>query len=108
MISPDRFLKIGSYLPSAVLISVAMMFGGLSLWVNVAWVRDTAEGDEKIVGAPTPLVIKEKWIKRRRPALKVLSIIIATHALGSLLFFVITRACFIEHRMVYSFLSPCC
>ncbi|KAK7054720.1 Glycosyl phosphatidyl inositol protein transamidase complex subunit [Paramarasmius palmivorus] len=36
MTAPDRFVKIGNYLPSAVLISVGMMFSGLKAWVDAA------------------------------------------------------------------------
>jgi len=101
--SPDSFLKIGSYLPSAVLISVALMLGGLSLWVSAAWVRDDEEKlDQKTRGVLVSSVTEEKWIKRKRPVLTVLGIMLATHALGALLFFVITRACFIDNRKILS------
>ncbi|KAG6860931.1 hypothetical protein C0995_005886 [Termitomyces sp. Mi166 len=86
---PDRFLKIGSYLPSAVLISVAMMFGGLKAWTDAAWVLNVA--DEK-PGAT------KKWSRRRRPILIVLGIMGVTHVLGVLLLSVVTSSQFIKHR----------
>ncbi|KAG5647282.1 hypothetical protein DXG03_000818 [Asterophora parasitica] len=70
MTGPDQFLKIGSYLPSAVLISVAMMFGGLRVWVDAAWTSSYAingKGGSEL-----------KWSKRRRPVLRVLMISITT------------------------------
>ncbi|KAJ7905719.1 Gaa1-domain-containing protein [Mycena olivaceomarginata] len=78
--TPDRFLKIGSFLPSAVLISVAMMFGGLKLWSDSAWILDTSiplekQGDTGI-----------KWIQRSRPVIPVLGIMLSTHILGGILF----------------------
>ncbi|KAG6833694.1 hypothetical protein H0H87_002891 [Tephrocybe sp. NHM501043] len=101
---PDRFLKIGSYLPSAVLISVAMMFGGLKVWTSAAWMQ---LGVEKTSA--------NEWSRRRRPVLTVLGIMSATHACGALLFGVITSSWFIEHLQIASpavfasfALSPLC
>ena len=39
MTTPSSFLKVGSYLPSAVLIAAALMFGGLRQWVGARCVE---------------------------------------------------------------------
>lgn len=82
--TPDRFLKIGSYLPSALLISVAMMFGGLKAW------NDTSP----------PSAIKAKTVEdtthvepnRKRRVLNVLTLMAYTHILGALLFWLLTSS----------------
>ncbi|KAK0210867.1 Gaa1-like protein [Desarmillaria ectypa] len=83
MSDPDHFLKIGLYLPSAILISVAMMFTGLSLWVEAGW---TASEDEKS--------IDKKWTRRKRPVLHVLAIMISAHLLGATMFFLVNTKLF--------------
>ncbi|KAJ6497047.1 Gaa1-domain-containing protein [Mycena vitilis] len=89
--TPDRFLKIGSFLPSAVLVSVAMMFGGLRIWSDAAWIPDTSEkrGDNE-------------WLQRSRPVMPVLGIMLSTHALGGALFAAITTSWFSNNQMVVS------
>jgi glycosylphosphatidylinositol transamidase len=98
MTGPDQFLQIGNYLPSAVLISIAMMFGGLRKWVDAAWIQDESRNDtdEKEVGN------KEPWIRRKRPVLNVLGIMFMTHVLGGLLFGIVTRPWFIENSKILS------
>jgi len=98
MTSPTTFLKIGSFLPSAILVSVAMMFAGLYEWVNAAWTLDDA---------PTVMITekastkdKPKWIRRRRPVLHALGILIATHFLGLLVFCAITTSLFAKYWSV--------
>ncbi|KAF8969844.1 Gaa1-like protein [Flammula alnicola] len=99
MTGPQQFLKIGLYLPSAILISVAMMFHGLSTWVEAAWVQESAEVvDSKQPGSPTL-----QWRPRRRPVITVLCIMIATHFLGVMLFGVISTPFFMNN---YRVLSP--
>ncbi|KIK57676.1 hypothetical protein GYMLUDRAFT_203231 [Collybiopsis luxurians FD-317 M1] len=80
----DRFVKIGNYLPSAILISVAMMFGGLQTWASAAW-TERVSGERKTSGA-TPLT----WLKRRRPVLDIFFIVIFTHLFGAGAFFVLS------------------
>lgn len=101
MITPHTFLKIGSFLPSAILVSVAMMFAGLYEWVNAAWVLDEVQAPpprDKV----TAKNAKEqpKWIRRRRPVLPALGIIVGTHVLGLLLFSVITTPFFSKNKTV--------
>ncbi|KAG7092639.1 hypothetical protein E1B28_008980 [Marasmius oreades] len=67
MTGPERFLKIGSYLPSGIAISVAMMFAGLKAWVEAAKTH------------------------RTRPVLAViLKYMLPTHALGGIVYLAIT------------------
>jgi glycosylphosphatidylinositol transamidase len=92
---PDHFLKIGSYLPSAVLISVAMMLGGLRTWADAGWFFYLVDVSKAPKGAPTT-----KWSRRQRPVLKTLSIMIVTHLLGALLFTLVQAPAFIDNRAV--------
>ncbi|KAJ7343284.1 GPI transamidase component Gaa1 [Mycena albidolilacea] len=94
--TPERFLKIGSFLPSAVLISVAMMFGGLKLWSDSAWILDTSIPLEKQGDAG------DKWIQRSRPVIPVLGIMLSTHILGGILFSVLTTSCFSNNQTLVS------
>ncbi|KAF8637410.1 hypothetical protein AX17_002905 [Amanita inopinata Kibby_2008] len=77
--APDRFLKIGSYLPSALLISIAMMFGGLNNWNSAAWMDDKQTTNSHRIG-------------RRRPVLGVLILMAYTHLLGLLLFWTLASS----------------
>ncbi|KAJ7172278.1 Gaa1-like protein [Mycena filopes] len=90
--TPDRFLKIGSFLPSAVLISVAMMFGGLRMWSDCAWIPDLSE--KKGTG-------ETKWTQRSRPVIPVLGIMLSTHTFGVVLFSAITTSWFINNQTWY-------
>ncbi|KAF7294771.1 hypothetical protein MIND_01014700 [Mycena indigotica] len=80
----EHFLKIGSYLPSAIMISVAMMFSGLKVWSDSAWVMSS---DEK----------GSTWIQRRRPVLPVLVIMFSTHILGCSVFALTKTSWFINN-----------
>jgi glycosylphosphatidylinositol transamidase len=104
MTSPTTFLKIGSFLPSAVIISVAMMFTGLYEWVNAAWILDDtpAVTTEKVDAKD---VMKKPRIRIRRPVLQALGILIATHILGLLLFSAISKPIFAKYWMVSSPIS---
>ncbi|KAF9791259.1 Gaa1-domain-containing protein, partial [Thelephora terrestris] len=81
------FTKIGNYLPSAVVISTAILFSGLRSWVRAGWVevplRASKEGKVKDGQ-------EKKWERRSRPSLQAVLIILATHALGVPLYFVLS------------------
>jgi glycosylphosphatidylinositol transamidase len=62
-------MKIGSYLPSAILISVSLMIGGLSEYVNAGWEQTDGQ-----------------WSRRSRPILPTLTLMVVTHAAGSAFF----------------------
>jgi len=90
--SPSQFLKIGLYLPSAILISIAVMIHGLSAWVDSGWIEDesTTMQPDKSHTETT------KWKRRKRPVLDVLFIVMATHTLGAILFAMISSSWFIR------------
>jgi hypothetical protein len=70
-----------------VLISVAMMFGGLREWVDAGWVEINPANADK--GNSTA-----KWKTRKRPVLGVLGIMILTHIMGGALFYAVTNSSF--------------
>ena len=77
--SPSTFLKIGTYLPSTILISVSLLFTGLREWVTAGWLRTEQ---------PLPPSDKHQaqigflWTKRSRPIFKTLLLMLTTHLLG--------------------------
>ncbi len=78
--TPDAFLKIGHYLPSVIVISVAMMFGGLKQWVNAGWrQREASEG------------LNIKWERRPRQVLEALLLMLATHIFGGSVFLLASK-----------------
>ena len=97
----QTFLKIGFFLPSAILISVAMMFHGLSTWVDAAWIAEIDTGPtEKEDSLSLSMSPSIKWRNRKRPVITVLGIMISTHFLGLFLFWTITRSWFMENCQV--------
>ncbi|KAF8201552.1 Gaa1-like protein [Pholiota molesta] len=91
MTTPQRFLKIGLYLPSAIFVSVAMMFHGLSTWETSAVEEVKAPGS--IAG----------WRRRKRPTITTIFIMITTHSLGFVLFKIISSSIFVRN---YEVISP--
>ena len=91
--TPDRFLKIGSYLPSTLLISVAMMFGGLKAWNDASGTgTKEPEGSEK----------ESKYDRSEmgRPVLSVLILMGYTHILGAILFWMLTSTWYLKNSYV--------
>lgn len=103
MTGPQRFLKIGFYLPSAILISMGMMFHGLSAWVDAGWVQENIDYEASEPKKPTTHPQTQTWKRRRRPVISVLCIMIATHLLGIILFSLVSSTLFMEN---YKVLSP--
>ncbi|KAJ8598060.1 Gaa1-like GPI transamidase component [Rhizopogon salebrosus TDB-379] len=102
--SPGTFMKIGMFLPSAILVSVAMLFKGLGEWVNAGWVREVSEDSFKGTGSlEKESTTRDTWRNRRRPMLSALIIMTATHLLGVLVFNLVCSRQFDENR---SFLAP--
>ncbi|EGN93257.1 hypothetical protein SERLA73DRAFT_172176 [Serpula lacrymans var. lacrymans S7.3] len=99
--SSTTFMKIGMFLPSTVIVSVAMIFRGLGEWVDAGWVlvvdpsTDSSKVDPIITSPP------ENWVSRRRPVLPALALMTFTHFIGILLFFSITNPLFFENQKVY-------
>lgn len=100
MTDSQHFLKIGLYLPSAILISVGMLFYGLRLWVDAAWVLevDGASGEKSSLPATS-------WRARRRPVLTLLCIMAGTHAVGLGLFATLASSLYLENVQVRCSLS---
>ncbi|KAI0306323.1 GPI transamidase component Gaa1 [Multifurca ochricompacta] len=97
MATPSSFLKIGSYLPSAVLVAAALMFGGLGEWVNAGWVEVEDEGSPPDKGNAvdiTSLTSKKKWVRQRRDPLDALVVVVASHLIGLTLFVIISKTWF--------------
>ncbi|EPQ58341.1 Gaa1-domain-containing protein, partial [Gloeophyllum trabeum ATCC 11539] len=92
MTSPYTFMKIGMYLPSAILISVSMMFGGISEWISAGWRQLPPEqADAKDEKTPRPHS-GGRWTRRSRPVLAALSIVLYTHAFGLVVFLALTKS----------------
>jgi glycosylphosphatidylinositol transamidase len=98
MMSPEIFLKVGFFLPSVVLVSAAMVFGGLWLWVDSGWRLSEIEPSHAIK-KDRPTIVR-KWLRRRRPVLPILSVMISTHVLGLALFCLANRPWVIDNRKV--------
>jgi glycosylphosphatidylinositol transamidase len=105
--TPGIFLKIGSYLPSVILISVAMLFGGLGEYVQAGWITDIASGlpDEKPIevtaaSTTTRATGEANWVRIRRPVLPAIIIMLLTHVYGTVLFYVATSRWLLGHSMV--------
>ena len=89
--TPGTFLKIGHYLPSAVLIGASLMFGGLNEWSQAGWILaklETKEERSEKAGDST------EWQTRDRPVFTALLVIIVTHTFGCALFKVISNGWF--------------
>ncbi|KAL1683647.1 Gaa1-like protein [Schizophyllum commune] len=112
LVAPDRFLQIGNYLPSAVLVAVGLMFWGLRGWVDAGWVgegeegglrEETKEAQEKEIqeGQEKEKQVAAKpsvhWTRRPRPVLPALALMGVTHALGGVVFCIATRRWFIAN-----------
>jgi len=103
LVGTSTFLKIGSYLPSAVIIGVSMLFAGLREWVSAGWVHIpevNMAADEKDKQSPSKA--QSRWTRRRRPVLEALYLMIASHLLGLATFYSMTGKSFILHQMAYS------
>jgi glycosylphosphatidylinositol transamidase len=97
--TPDRFMKVGSYLPSVVLISVAMIFRGLRCWVDARWklnhrIKNDSDSSSNTI----------TWSRRERPVLRVLTIMLVTHSVGVAIFLVIQSSFFLSNQKVSRFL----
>ncbi|KAF8587402.1 Gaa1-domain-containing protein [Ramaria rubella] len=102
---PGTFLKIGEYLPTAVIISVAMMFGGLHIWVDAGWVEQFESPVEKDKDTAT-VVTAPKWKTRRRNVLTPLAIMLATHTIGGVTFFIATSSWFMSREGITTSYLP--
>jgi glycosylphosphatidylinositol transamidase len=92
MTTPSSFLKIGSYLPSVVLVATSLMFGGLREWVNAGWV-EVNDGlwplEKEKYNHGTSNSSKKKWVTRRRDLLGAFIVAVTSHLVGLSIFVVI-------------------
>jgi GPI-anchor transamidase subunit GAA1 len=91
MTGPGTFLKIGEFLPSAVIVSVAMMFGGLRVWVDAGWLEQRLPVEKATPGQ----AIMARWKARRRTVIPPLIIMLVTHVVGGITFTVLTESSFL-------------
>lgn len=112
--SVRTFVRFGGYLASAILVSVAMMFYGLRLWVVAGWeykrfvarVEDDA-AREKDSGRQFPSAASRLgWTPRDRPVLPVLAIMLGTHFVGWAVYRVVSTGWFSSVLQVSSADSP--
>ncbi|KAF9246149.1 Gaa1-like protein [Melanogaster broomeanus] len=103
--SSGTFMKIGMFLPSAVLVGVGMMFWGLGTWVEAGWWKGTervsTDLDDKAKD-PDVRRARPRWRPRRRPVLPALVVVLATHAAGLLAFNLITTPWFPQNQITSS------
>ena len=85
-------MKIGMFLPSAILVGTAMLFSGLGEWVNAGWLLTSAaleDDDEKSKRASQPM--EKKWVRRDRPVFDAVTVMVSTHIMGYILFEAVSR-----------------
>lgn len=108
--TPGTFMKIGMFLPSVVLVGVAMIFWGLGQWVEAGWVQVSPsrlqqkdkEDDGKDANAANTAIptVQPTWRPRRRPVLPAIVTILVTHAVGLLTFAIINTSWFLQNQYV--------
>ncbi|KAI0780960.1 Gaa1-domain-containing protein [Trametes elegans] len=101
LVGPGLFMKIGSYLPSAILVGTAMLFSGLGEWINAGWIHSIAQpaqGDHEENKKVATQAAVVKWRTRHRPVLQPIVIMVLTHLLGALLFFLVSSSWFSARR----------
>ncbi|CEL51826.1 GPI transamidase component gaa1 OS=Schizosaccharomyces pombe (strain 972 / ATCC 24843) GN=gaa1 PE=3 SV=1 [Rhizoctonia solani AG-1 IB] len=90
----QSFVKIGGYLPAAVIMSVAMTFGGLALWVEAGWlqVQNVVIEEDKKSDSDSDDCIEppKQWVKRSRPVVDAFVLMGCTHLLGAVMLFVLS------------------
>ncbi|KZV99283.1 Gaa1-domain-containing protein [Exidia glandulosa HHB12029] len=99
MAGPHAFLKIGHYLPCAIILSIAITLTGLGVWRQAGWteydewdaeVEYKAALEQTTKESPAPVLVTEKTFvprKRQRAVMEPLGVMLATHAIGVLLLF---------------------
>lgn len=101
-------MKIGMFLPSAILVSVAMLFKGLGEWVTAGWVCEISEASLKGNEAEKPSPAKGTWRNRRRPLLSALIVVVTTHVIGVLVFNLVCSRWFAEYPSVCCLITCQC
>ncbi|KAF8609985.1 Gaa1-domain-containing protein [Ceratobasidium sp. AG-I] len=108
MTGAQSFVKIGGYLPAAVIMSIAMTLGGLALWVQAGWLqtrvvvvepeRDPKEETEK---SEQDVQSSVRWVQRSRPVLDALLLMGYTHILGVIILFALGTKTAVELFTAY-------
>lgn len=108
--SAQSFVKIGGYLPAAVIMSIAMTFGGLRLWVEAGWLQAQAVTASKDQKSELSVTVEgpKLWIKRSRPVVDAFILVGCTHLLGIFTLFALgtrssVQAFTVSLRLVDSF-----
>ncbi|KDQ17980.1 hypothetical protein BOTBODRAFT_29295 [Botryobasidium botryosum FD-172 SS1] len=111
MTGPGTFLQIGKYLTAAVLVGIALEFGGLKAWVDSGWEEfevplvsgktlkeEMVEGPNKEHPSSNSQTTNgaTEWRRRRRPIIQALYLMLGTHALGGVVFSLITTSWFVQ------------
>ncbi|KAH9173624.1 Gaa1-domain-containing protein [Lactarius sanguifluus] len=96
MTTPSSFLKIGSYLPSVVLVAASLMFGGLGEWVKAGWVEVK---DEQRPSEKEKLDGGTSWT--------AFMVVVASHLAGLSIFVVICGEWLDTTRLAY-IITPMC
>jgi glycosylphosphatidylinositol transamidase len=85
----QSFVKIGGYLPAAVIMSIAMTFGGLALWVQAGWlqthvvvVEPSEDLKAELANAEKAAESPQRWVRRSRPVVDALLLMGYAHILG--------------------------
>ncbi|CUA74928.1 GPI transamidase component GAA1 [Saccharomyces cerevisiae S288c] [Rhizoctonia solani] len=89
--SAQSFVKIGGYLPAAVIMSIAMTLGGLALWVEAGWFQAPAaisdEDQKSAIDDGEQVELSKRWLKRSRPVVDAFALVGCTHLLGAAMLF---------------------
>ncbi|KAF8261152.1 Gaa1-like protein [Lactarius quietus] len=97
MTSPSSFLKIGSYLPSVVLIAASLMFG-----VNDGlWPLEKEKYNHVARNSS-----KKKWVTRRRELLGAFMVVVTSHLVGLSIFVVIICEPWLDTTLLAYILPP--
>ncbi|KAI0670404.1 Gaa1-domain-containing protein [Trametes maxima] len=105
LVGPGTFMKIGSYLPSAVLIGTAMLFTGLGEWIRAGWADalsapiDGGDDDKSEKAHAEQRREGPMWRRRPRPVLEPVGIMVLTHALGVVLFYAVSSSWFAASKI---------
>lgn len=91
LVRPEIFMKIGMYLPSAILVGTAMLFSGLCEWVNAGWLLTSVPSVDDEKSEKTQTSSAQKWVRRDRHVLGAVTVMVSTHAVGYVLFEAVSR-----------------
>ena len=89
MTTPSKFLKIGMYLPSAILAGASLMLGGLGAWVQARWIEVVHEDFRTDKEPKSDVPPRKEWVSRPRGLMPVLCIFLAAIVVGNGVFFTV-------------------